>query len=79
MSNVKKIIDEQEFKITGKNSLSESEKKEISDNVKERINQELLQSGGILRDYDNNQILYPIALDIIAIVSRIVDYRRKNL
>ena len=46
---------------------------------KEQINKELVSSGGILRDYDNDEILYPLNFDVLRMVKTMIDVRRKNL
>jgi methionine salvage enolase-phosphatase E1 len=75
---VVKLADKINLHLTGQNSLTETEKQEISTDIKDRINKSL-QGGGVLRDYDNNEVLYPISLDIINIVTNVVKARRANL
>lgn len=49
------------------------------DKDKEKINQELLASGGILRDYDNQEILYPINLSLLDVLYNMRKIAQDNL
>lgn len=53
--------------------------KEKEDKDKEKINQELLASGGILRDYDNQEILYPINLSLLDVLYNMRKIAQDNL
>lgn len=44
------------------------EAQNLDDAQKEEVNKRLLQSGGVLRDYDNNEILYPMNLPVLRII-----------
>lgn len=42
-------------------------------------NEELLQSQGILHDYDNKEILYPMNLWILSVLEKMNEFADENL
>lgn len=51
----------------------------LDDAQKAEVNKRLLQSGGILRDYDHNEILYPMNLPVLSILENMIKEARADL
>lgn len=56
-----------------------NKKKELTDEEKIKINEEILQSGGVLRDYDNNELLYPLNLPLIDTLEKMKSIAKSQL
>jgi hypothetical protein len=51
----------------------------LDDKQKEEVNKRLLQSGGILRDYDNNEVLYPMNLAVLSVLENMIKEAKADL
>jgi hypothetical protein len=55
------------------------EAQNLDDKQKEEVNKRLLQSGGILRDYDNNEVLYPMNLAVLSVLENMLKEAKSAL
>ena len=51
----------------------------LTDEQKQKINEELIQSQGILRDYDINELLYPLSPTLLDTLGRMKEYAQSTL
>ena len=55
------------------------ESKNLTDEQKTEVNKRLLQSGGILHDYDNNEVLYPMNLAVLSVLENMLKEAKASL
>ncbi len=55
------------------------ESKNLTDEQKLEVNKRLLQSGGILHDYDNNELLYPMSLPVLNVLQEMLKEAKSRL
>jgi len=59
--------------------LKNKKKRQLTDEEKMKINKELIQSQGILRDYDINELLYPLSPTLLDTLGRMREYAQSTL
>lgn len=59
--------------------LKNKKKRELTDKEKMKINKELIESQGILRDYDVNELLYPLSPTLLDTLGRMKEYAQSSL
>ncbi len=74
--NTKQAVEKQEQQHP-KSLIDESQR--LDDAQKAEVNKRLLQSGGILRDYDNGELLYPMNLPVLSIIENMIKEARGDL
>lgn len=55
----------------------QQEKRELTMEEMRQTNEDLIRSGGILRDYDNNEILYPLSISLLKVLDIMKDIAEK--
>ena len=53
--------------------------KNLTDEQRALLDKELLESGGILHDYDNNEILFPLNITVYGLLKQMLEEHKKRL
>ena len=53
--------------------------KGLTDDQKQLLDKELLDSGGILRDYTNNEVLFPLNVTVYGLLKQMLEEHKKRL